>query len=264
MDLTSTINGGGVMKKSWIATGTSLLCAAVLMTGCGYSTKGYGTRGYDGAPHYGTRALQGPSGSGASDTTTYGTPGLGGLTTTPDYGGTAYTGRHGTTGMYGTTGMHGTTGMYGTSGYNRSVGMYGTTGYSGTSGIYGTTAAGHWTTNTSGFSTNLEHHLRKAGIYHVKVLAIGDTIILGESRHAKTRGTGQNTGTDLSSALNQVRSVVGGGARILTVSDDNAVRAMDRVKHHLNTASTHARNYSITKDLDLIVSKAIPKTSTSK
>lgn len=278
------------MIKSWLATGTAVLCAAVLLVGCGNNaagpntagTNGYGTRsyygGYDGPT---TRTLHGSS-YGASDTTTYGTPGLGGLTTTQDYGGTAYTNRYGYSGYTGTMGTYGTSGFTGTGTYGRSGNMGvgntygGTTDYIGSNGVYGTniqtraagiygmsgysqTGTGQWMTNTNGISTSLEYHLRQAGVRGVRVLAIGDTIILGDSsRQVKPRGTGQNTGTDLSVAVNHIRSVVGGGSRILTVSNPQAIQAMERVKSRINTTTKTNQTHSISKDLSTIVNSALP------
>ncbi|MGD8190138.1 hypothetical protein ACQCN2_09160 [Brevibacillus ginsengisoli] len=283
------------MIKSWLATGTSILCAAVLLVGCGYNaagpnnagTKGYGTKSYNGG--YGgsaTRPLSSTS-YGASDTTTYGTPGLGGLTTPPSAG-TAYTNRYGYSGYSGTMGTYGTSGFTGTGTYGRSGNMGignnygGPTDYIGTNGVYGTNmqtrstgmdglsghsqyGAGQQAGMINGVSSHLEKQLRQAGITGVKVLAIGDTIVLGEQpRQAPTRSTGPNTGTDLSKAVNQMKSLVGGGGRILTVSSPQAIQAMERVKSQLNSATDVKKNQTISKDFATIVNSAVPHTGGSR
>jgi hypothetical protein len=139
-----------------------------------------------------------------------------------------------------------------------------------------------------GLSSYIESRLKSAGVDGIRVLALDDTIILGQSdRQIATtryddiqnqvingrRGTSakgpwsknESTGTpgskgadfnNLDEARHQIRSILGDNVRILTVSDRNAVAAMDRFKSRLNSGPVESAG--LADDISIIMKNASP------
>jgi hypothetical protein len=236
---------GVSMKNVLVKLTVPLICSALVFSGCGTS----GTKNYSSG--------QGNTNTGTKTNSTNGSSTQTSNKTDYSSGATSSTNSTGTTGA-GTSGISGT----------------------GTSAILG----------TGGLSSSLENQLRRAGINGTKVLVLDDTVILGQSSTGSSAGTTSGTRTsgsmlgttgvgttgtygangtsggsasgnssNLSNAQSQIQRVLG-DIRILTVSDAEALRAMDRVKSALKT--TNFSHAAVSADITTIIRSAKQSSST--
>ncbi|SFL98872.1 hypothetical protein SAMN03159341_11398 [Paenibacillus sp. 1_12] len=136
----------------------------------------------------------------------------------------------------------------------------------------------------NGVSSQIETMLNDAGISGIKVLVLGDLVVLGEaephtdgasyeplqskllSSHTgssgkglqSSRGTGpiQIQGTKdngLGRAQSEIQSIFGGNIRVLTVNNTDDLSTMDRVKATLNSGSSVNK---LDKDISTIIQHA--------
>lgn len=142
---------------------------------------------------------------------------------------------------------------------------------------------------SSGISTQLESMLSNVGISGIKVLVLGDLVVLGESGphtngesyhplqnkllspntgssgkgYQSSTGTGTGTGSTVESkgakknnlerAQSEIQSIFGGNIRIFTVNSTDNLNAMDRVKSALNSGSATDK---LDHDISTILKKA--------
>jgi hypothetical protein len=243
------------MKGKWIKTGTWLLCTALIFNGCGSPQGANDTTGENQDAGYGTYGTQNNDGA---------------MTGTRNNGGTLTN----NTGNQGGTNNN----MLGRS-YNRMFGNVNNgVGLNG-NGEVGTTNYGYRGYNNElgnsinqgdGISSLLESQLNQSNIPGAKVLIIGDTVILGLSNNRNNMGAGSTgarltgmgttgSGGNESWDINEVRSLVqtslGTGMLVLTVTDTNALNAIDRVEQSLNSFSS-ANSAAISSDIELILNNA--------
>jgi hypothetical protein len=260
------------MKRNWLRTGTLVLCASLIFSGCG---------GQQGAneTNLGTQNR------------TYGTQNDANTLGARNYGGaTGYnTGhRNGATGFGTGTGAAGYgdgTGWFGTGTGTTGTGWFGNRNGNGIRGFGTGNGVG-----MMGISSQLESQLNQSGSLGTKVLVIGDTIILGVRNNADNgmqgagngtrlgnRGTGfggirndnnengargfglfGNTGNrtgGLGNTGGMLQNRLGAGGRVLTVTDEDALVAMDRVQRSLSTYASSDLD-AISSDIVLILSRA--------
>jgi hypothetical protein len=216
------------MTKSWLKAGTSVLCAAMIFTGCGYQQ---GATGNNQGNNAGV--------AGANQAGTAGTMNQGIFDANNNYyDGLLNANRNDGGGIFGNW-----TGNAADQG-NRN----------------GTTIMG----NGRGISSEIEAHMNQnqTGRQNTRVLVLGDTVIVGQGNdqgNDRTNNTrNNNTGTARGgngAYVTNIQHMFGGGVRVMTVTNQHALEAMDRVKWNLNA---NPSSETLVSDIRTILNNATP------
>jgi hypothetical protein len=226
------------MKNNWFKTASLFVCTSLIFAGCGFP------QGANDANNQGDR------------NNTYGTYGMN--NNNPGLAGTWNNGGNGPNDVINEANNNGLNRMFGNSNnglnlLNNGVTNYGHKGYNSEIGIV--------RNQGMGISSLLESQLSESGIQGANILFIGDTVILG-IKNVETAGTAYRS-WDLNEIRSLVQTSLGTGILVLTVTDKNALNAIDRVKRNLNAYSSSKIN-AISSDLGLILNNAQSMTGTNK
>jgi hypothetical protein len=223
------------MTKSWLKAGISVLCAAIIFTGCGYQQGATGNN-------------QGNNGvAGANQAGTAGTMNQGIFDANNNYyDGLLNANRNDGGGIFGNW-----TGNAADQGNRNGMTIMG---------------------NGRGISSEIEAHMNRnqTGRQNTRVLVLGDTVIVGQGNdqgNARTTNRGKTSGINNTNTNNaganrdgntmnvaNIQHMFGGGVRVMTVTNQHALEAMDRVKWNLNA---NPSSETLVSDIRTILNNAI-------